>query len=117
MVLLAGRQRRHFIGWPEKLFVWLNGLFPTLVDRAIGAQREQIHGFAQRPALRLAVPAQPLSSSRSIYHEGTFRFRALLSLVCGSIVGLSMSIPAAASDSEPYLQFQQKWAPAVSAAR
>ena len=64
MALLAGRQRRRFIGWPEKLFVWLNGLFPALVDRAIGAQREQIHSFAQRPALRLAVPAQPLSSSK-----------------------------------------------------
>ena len=44
--------------------------------------------------------------------KARFGFRALLSLVCGSIVGLSMSIPAAASDSEPYLQFQQKWAQA-----
>lgn len=26
---------RSYIGWPEKLFVRLNGLFPTVVDRAI----------------------------------------------------------------------------------
>ena len=44
--------------------------------------------------------------------KARFSFGALLSLVCGSIVGLTMSIPAAASDSEPYLQFQQKWAQA-----
>ena len=44
--------------------------------------------------------------------KARFSFGALLSLVCGSIVGLALSTPAVASDSEPYLQFQQKWAQA-----
>jgi short-subunit dehydrogenase len=47
MRLLAGTQRRRFIGWPEKLFVRLNALLPALVDRAIGGQREQICRFAK----------------------------------------------------------------------
>ena len=41
-----------------------------------------------------------------------FGFRALLSLVCGSVVSLALSVSAIASESEPYLQFQQQWAQA-----
>ncbi|GAB3238567.1 SDR family oxidoreductase [Pseudaeromonas pectinilytica] len=65
MQLLASRQRRRFIGWPEKFFVRLNALLPWLVDRAIGAQREQICGFATiRPAARQA-PVLPTEEKQS----------------------------------------------------
>ena len=44
--------------------------------------------------------------------KSKFGFAALLSLVCGSVVSLAMSVSAIASESEPYLQFQQQWAQA-----
>jgi len=31
--------RERYLGWPEKLFVRINALFPGLVDRALGKQR------------------------------------------------------------------------------
>jgi hypothetical protein len=34
--LRAGTRRRQ-LGWPEKLFAWLNGAFPALVDRGLRA--------------------------------------------------------------------------------
>lgn len=62
MRLLAGRQGLRFIGWPEKLFVWLNQLIPALVGRAIGAQREQIHHFTEGASNQPVAPSLPLSS-------------------------------------------------------
>lgn len=44
--------------------------------------------------------------------KSRFGFKALLSLVCGSVISLVMSGSAMASDAEPYLQFQQQWAQA-----
>ena len=44
--------------------------------------------------------------------KARFGFGALLSLVCGSVVSLALSVSAIASESEPYLQFQQQWAQA-----
>jgi len=35
VVFLGNTQHRAFLGWPEKLFVRLNGLLPSLVDKAI----------------------------------------------------------------------------------
>ena len=64
MRLLAGRQGRRFIGWPEKLFVWLNRLVPTLVGRAIGAQRAQIQRFAKGASNHPVAPSLPLSSTK-----------------------------------------------------
>ncbi len=32
-------RRERFLGWPEKLFVRINALFPGLVDRGLGKQR------------------------------------------------------------------------------
>lgn len=61
MQLLASRQRRRYIGWPEKLFVRLNALFPSLVDRAIGAQRQQICNFASTHPAACPAPAPALS--------------------------------------------------------
>ena len=35
IIFLGNTQHRAYLGWPEKLFVRLNGLLPTLVDKAI----------------------------------------------------------------------------------
>jgi hypothetical protein len=32
---LGHSRHRTFLGWPEKLFVRLNGILPTVVDQAI----------------------------------------------------------------------------------
>lgn len=44
-----GRSRSYFFGWPEKLFVRLNALFPGLVDGAMKKQLTTIRRFAGRP--------------------------------------------------------------------
>ncbi|MDH4109739.1 MAG: SDR family oxidoreductase [Gammaproteobacteria bacterium] len=36
---MASRSRERYIGWPEKMFVRINALFPGLVDRALAKQR------------------------------------------------------------------------------
>jgi short-subunit dehydrogenase len=36
----------YFVGWPEKLFVRINGLLPTLVDKALGKQLATIKRLA-----------------------------------------------------------------------
>lgn len=33
--VLVGNRRQHFIGWPERLFVRVNGLFPGIVHHAL----------------------------------------------------------------------------------
>jgi short-subunit dehydrogenase len=38
LALLRNKQKNRYIGWPERFFVRLNGLFPGLVDRALGGQ-------------------------------------------------------------------------------
>jgi len=38
MALLKKEQRTRFIGWPERFFVKLNSLFPSVVDGALGKQ-------------------------------------------------------------------------------
>lgn len=50
MQLLNGKRRRRFIGWPEKFFARLNGLFPSLVDGAMEKQRVVIQRFARQKA-------------------------------------------------------------------
>jgi len=46
MVFLRKRKRRHyFVGWPEKLFVKVNSLFPGIVDGSIVKQLPQIKRF------------------------------------------------------------------------
>jgi short-subunit dehydrogenase len=39
---IAGARRERFIGWPERLFVKVNALFPGLVDRALQRQNHLI---------------------------------------------------------------------------
>ncbi|MGM0951575.1 MAG: SDR family oxidoreductase [Pseudomonadota bacterium] len=46
--ILAAMQKnewRRFLGWPEKAFVVINGLFPKVVDRAMLKQLPVIHRF------------------------------------------------------------------------
>jgi len=45
MIFLRNTQQRVHLGWPEKLFVQLNAIFPTLVDRAITKQLNVIKHF------------------------------------------------------------------------
>jgi short-subunit dehydrogenase len=45
-LLKSGHGGDYFLGWPEKLFVRLNGLLPTLVDKAIGKQLATIKRLA-----------------------------------------------------------------------
>ena len=44
---MVKRSTRLQLGWPEKLFVRLNGLFPRMVDRAIAKQLPHIKRFAR----------------------------------------------------------------------
>ncbi|EHK5437341.1 SDR family oxidoreductase [Aeromonas hydrophila] len=52
VIALCNETRRSWLGWPEKLFVRLNGLLPGLVDRALAKQKPIIERYA-----RHAVPA------------------------------------------------------------
>lgn len=45
--LRSGRPLDRFIGWPEKFFVRLNGLFPRLVDKALRKQLPVIERFSR----------------------------------------------------------------------
>lgn len=51
---MVRERSERYIGWPEKLFVRLNALFPALVDKALGRQR-QILNETQVPADALAL--------------------------------------------------------------
>jgi len=44
---LVKESDRVAIGWPEKLFLKINGLFPSLVDGAIAKQLQHIKNFAR----------------------------------------------------------------------
>ncbi|MGE4392766.1 MAG: SDR family oxidoreductase [Aeromonas sp.] len=50
VIALCNETRRRWLGWPEKLFVRLNGLLPALVDRALAKQRPIIERHARRTA-------------------------------------------------------------------
>ena len=45
-ILERGRSSTRYLGWPEKLFVRVNGLLPRLVDNALVKQLETIKRFA-----------------------------------------------------------------------
>lgn len=50
VIALCNETRRSWLGWPEKLFVRLNGLLPGLVDRALARQKPIIERYARHPA-------------------------------------------------------------------
>ncbi len=45
---LKKNKSRWVVGWPEKLFCRLNGLWPELVDKALASKRQTILGFGQQ---------------------------------------------------------------------
>ena len=59
VIALCNETRRSWLGWPEKLFVRLNGLLPGLVDKALARQRPII----ERHARHSAPPAAGKSGS------------------------------------------------------
>jgi hypothetical protein len=52
--MLRKDQRRRYVGWPEKFFIRLNGLFPGVVDSALAKQlptiRKQAMAVANDPS-------------------------------------------------------------------
>jgi hypothetical protein len=56
--LLARRRHSAVIGWPEKFFVKVNALFPSVVDRAVRGRLSVVRACARlRFATRHEVPA------------------------------------------------------------
>lgn len=47
MTLLAGSRKHHYMGWPERLFVRINGLFPGVVHQALVKKLPIIKHHAQ----------------------------------------------------------------------
>lgn len=54
--LLRSKRRRGAVGWPEKLFARLNGVFPELVDRALQGKLPTIKKFIT--AKKFTTPIQ-----------------------------------------------------------
>lgn len=48
MHILSDNQKQRYMGWPEKLFVRLNGLFPGIVHGALVKKLPIIRQYAQR---------------------------------------------------------------------
>jgi short-subunit dehydrogenase len=48
IVAMERRAKDRYLGWPEKFFVRLNGLFPRLVDGALIKQAAQMQPYALR---------------------------------------------------------------------
>lgn len=59
-MLSATQMRDRNIGWPERLFLRINSIFPRLIDTALRSQLPTIRRHAQ-PA------AEPLASERKIF--------------------------------------------------
>ncbi|MBU1804336.1 MAG: short chain dehydrogenase, partial [Gammaproteobacteria bacterium] len=57
---IATEREEMYLGWPEKLFVRLNGLLPRLVDQALRKQLPVIKRFA-----RAEQPTPPASQPTS----------------------------------------------------
>lgn len=51
MRAMENDERRLFLGWPEKLFVVLNGILPMLVDKAMLKQLPVVRRFLNREVL------------------------------------------------------------------
>lgn len=45
--MLAGTQRQRFLGWPEKLFVFINAVLPAVVHKALVGKLPVIRKFAR----------------------------------------------------------------------
>ncbi|MBU1458221.1 MAG: short chain dehydrogenase, partial [Gammaproteobacteria bacterium] len=58
---IATERKELYLGWPEKLFVRLNGLLPRLVDQALRKQLPVIKRFARADQSR-PPSSQPTST-------------------------------------------------------
>lgn len=61
VIALCNETRRSWLGWPEKLFVRLNGLLPGLVDRALAKQKPIIERYARHAAPAAGNPGHATS--------------------------------------------------------
>lgn len=60
--MISGGRRERVVGWPEKLFVRINALFPALVDQSVNKQLPVIKRFARgEHAQNVAAPARPVT--------------------------------------------------------
>ena len=48
LTMLNKGQDTSYLGWPEKLFVKVNGIFPKIVDKALGSKLSIIREFAKQ---------------------------------------------------------------------
>ncbi|MFK8049008.1 MAG: SDR family oxidoreductase [Halioglobus sp.] len=53
--LLNGSSGTRFIGWPERFFIKLNSLYPSLIDSALGKQLPVIRRYAKAAELSTSV--------------------------------------------------------------
>jgi short-subunit dehydrogenase len=60
--MLQSERRSVVVGWPEKLFVRVNGLWPAIVDRAVRKQLPIIRRYARAP--QQSAVSQPAAVER-----------------------------------------------------
>ena len=60
LMLLAKRMHDRNIGWPERLFLRINSIFPRIIDSALRGQLPVIRRHAQ-PLAEAAKPAAPVN--------------------------------------------------------
>lgn len=53
--LVAGRAETH-LGFPERLFAWINGALPSLIDRALAGKLDSVRRHAPLPTPRNEQP-------------------------------------------------------------
>jgi len=63
--ITQGRTRSQ-LGWPERLFAWLNGAFPALIDRGLRTSLPAV----RRHAGGAAVPPTPASKTANAPVQG-----------------------------------------------
>jgi len=64
LALLRSSRNSAVVGWPEKLFVRVNALLPSIVDRGIRKQRPIVEKFARAAATAAASPMPDTLSLR-----------------------------------------------------
>ncbi|WP_084618300.1 SDR family oxidoreductase [Cellvibrio sp. OA-2007] len=62
LMLTAKHMRDRNIGWPERLFLRINSIFPRIIDKALRSQLPIIRRYAQTPS----KPATGLTSAAAI---------------------------------------------------
>jgi hypothetical protein len=60
--LRAGRGERHF-GFPERLFAWLNGVAPALIDQALAGKLAIVKRHATLPDMQNLEERNPMNNS------------------------------------------------------